>query len=283
MSELSAARAGTIKLGDFNVNRLGYGAMRLSGKGIWGEPADREQAKATLKEAVKLGVNFIDTADSYGPEVSENIIAETLKPYSGLLIATKGGKTRPGPDIWHNDCSREHLREAIAGSLKRLGLERIDLYQLHAVDINVSFRESMRALVDLKNEGKIRHIGISNVSPDELEVALGMTEIVSVQNRFNVLERENEDVLRICEQNGIAFITYWPLAGGKLVRPNNPLTKIAQKYGVSTSQIAIAWLLKFSKFTLPIPGTSSFEHLRDNIAAANVELNDGDMAELNNL
>lgn len=283
MSDISAANAGTVKVGDFTVNRMGFGAMRLTGDGIWGEPTSRKQAGAVLKEAVKLGVNFIDTADSYGPAVSERIIAETLKPYDGLVIATKGGKIRPGPNIWQDDCSPEHLRDAIIGSLKRLGVEKIDVYQLHSVDIKVDYRSSLQALIDLKKEGKIRHIGISNVSPEDLKTALAMTEVVSVQNQYNVLERSSEEVLNMCEASGIAFIPYFPLGGGKLVEGNNPLKKVAEKYQATVGQIALAWLLARSKIMLPIPGTSSLEHLRQNIAAASIELSSEDMTALENL
>lgn len=279
----SAADAGTVKVGDFTVNRMGFGAMRLTGEGIWGEPADRELAKKVLQEAVDLGVNFIDTADSYGPEVSENIIAETLSPYTGLVIATKGGKLRPGPNIWHNDCSPAHLKQAIEGSLERLGVDRIDLYQLHAVDDRVDYRSSIQTLIDLKTAGKIRHIGISNVQPEHLEQALKMTEIASVQNRYNVLERGSEDVLRMCEENGVVFIPYFPLGGGKLVASDSPLKIVAERYQATVGQIALAWLLARSKIILPIPGTSSLEHLRENIAAAGIELAPEDIEALENL
>lgn len=275
-----ASAAGSIKVGDFTVNRMGFGAMRLTGKGIWGEPDDRESAKAVLREAVKLGTNFIDTADSYGPEVSENIIAETLKPYDGLVIATKGGKLRPGPGIWHNDCSPAHLREAIEGSLMRLGVSQIDLYQLHAVDTKVDYRSSLQALIDLKAEGKIRNIGLSNVTTEDLEQALKMTEIASVQNRYNVLERDSEDVLIMCEQNGIAFIPYYPLGGGLWAADNVTVKEVAKKHQATPGQIALAWLLTRSTAMLPIPGTSSVEHLRENVAAAGIELAPEDMAAL---
>lgn len=280
----SAADAGTVKVGDFTVNRMGFGAMRLTGDGIWGEPKDYDLAMQVLKEAVELGVNFIDTADSYGPEVSENIIAETLKPYDGLVIATKGGKLRPGPGVWHDDCSPAHLRDAIEGSLKRLGVERIDLYQLHSVDIKVDYRSSIQTLIDLKNEGKIRHIGVSNVAPENLEQALKMTEIASVQNRYNVLERDSEDVLRMCEENGIAFIPYFPLGGGRwTAEKNNVLKAVAEGHKATVGQIALAWLLARSKIMLPIPGTSSLEHLRENIAAASIKLTDDDIETLETL
>lgn len=275
-----ASDAGTVKVGNFTVNRMGFGAMRLTGEGIWGEPANRELARQVLKEAVQSGVNFIDTADSYGPEVSENIIAETLKPYDGLVIATKGGKLRPGPGIWHDDCSPKHLREACDASLKRLGIEQIDLYQLHSVDIKIDYRSSLQTLVDLKNEGKIRNIGISNVAPENLEQALAMTEIASVQNRYNVLDRESETVLKMCEENGIAFIPYFPLGSGKLTASDGPLAPLASRYQATPGQIALAWLLARSKVMLPIPGTSSLEHLRENIAAASLKLAPEDLEKL---
>lgn len=279
----NASEAGTVKVGDFTVNRMGFGAMRLTGEGIWGEPKDHKLAVEVLKEAVASGVNFIDTADAYGPEVSENLIHEALAPYDGLVIATKGGKLRPGPGIWHDDCSPEHLHEAIEGSLKRLGVEQIDLYQLHSVDIKVNYEASLKALIALKAEGKIRNIGISNVAPENLEQALAMTEIASVQNRYNVADRESEAVLKICEENGIAFIPYFPLGSGKLTASDGPLAPIAEKYGATPGQIALAWLLARSKVMLPIPGTSSLEHLRENIAAASIKLAPEDLEALENI
>lgn len=283
MSEINAAAAGTIKVGDFTVNRMGFGAMRLTGEGVWGEPKDHKLAIEVLKEAVVSGVNFIDTADAYGPKVSEDIIHEALAPYDGLVIATKGGKLRPGPGVWHDDCSAAHLREAIGGSLKRLGVKRIDLYQLHAVDIKVSFHDSLQTLIGLKKEGKIRHIGISNVAPENLAEALTMTEIVSVQNRYNVLERDSEEVLKLCEANKIAFIPYFPLGGGRWAEGNETLKNVAKKHQATVSQIALAWLLAKSKFMLPIPGTSSLDHLHENIAAASIKLDPVDLDQLNSL
>lgn len=279
----NASNAGTIKIGDFTVNRMGFGAMRLTGEGIWGEPKDHKLAVEVLKEAVASGVNFIDTADAYGPEVSENIIHEALAPYTGLVIATKGGKLRPGPGVWHDDCSSEHLHEAIEGSLRRLGVQQIDLYQLHSVDIKVDYESSLKALIALKAEGKIRNIGISNVAPENLEQALAMTEIASVQNRYNVADRESEDVLKICEQNRVAFIPYFPLGHGELTASDGPLASLAEKYDATPGQIALAWLLARSKFMLPIPGTSSLEHLQENIAAAAITLAPEDMEALEHL
>lgn len=277
---MDAQKAGTIVVGSHTVNRMGYGAMRLTGQGVWGEPANRDAAKTVLKRAVELGVNFIDTADAYGPEVSENLIAEALSPYDGLVIATKGGLTRPGPGQWVPDCSPAHLREAIEGSLKRLQLEQIPIYQLHTVDSNVDFMESLQTLIDLKQEGKIQHIGLSNVEPEHLKQAIEATEVVSVQNNYNIGNREHEDVLNICEDNGIAFIPYFPLGSGDLTAPDGPLAEYAAKYQCTTGQIALAWLLKHSQAMLPIPGTSSIEHLEENIAAAGLEFDDADMMAL---
>jgi len=279
-NNLNAQKAGTILVGSHTVNRMGYGAMRLTGQGVWGEPDDREAAKAVLKRAVELGVNFIDTADAYGPNVSENLIAETLKPYDGLVIATKGGLTRTGPDVWIPDCSPEHLREAIDDSLERLGLNQIPVYQLHTVDKDVPFEDSLQTLIDLKQEGKIQHIGLSNVEPEHLIKALELTEIVSVQNHYNIGNREHEDVLNVCEDNGIAFIPYFPLGSGELTAPDGPLADYAQKYGCTTGQIALAWLLKHSQAMLPIPGTSSIAHLEENIGAANIQFDDADLMAL---
>lgn len=280
---LNTGNTGTVKVGDFTVNRMGFGAMRLTGEGIWGEPQDREVARQVLLEAVKNGVNFIDTADSYGPEVSENIIAETLKPYDDLVIATKGGMVRAGPGKWSQDCSPTHLEAALNGSLERLGVDTIDVYQLHTVDPNVKFHESLQALINFKDAGKIRHIGLSNVEPENLEEALNMTEIVSVQNNYNVANREHDDVLKMCEENSIAFIPYFPLGHGDLTSRNGPLAEVAEKYQATTGQIALAWLLMKSKIMLPIPGTSSLEHLHENIAAANIVLKPEDLETLETL
>jgi aryl-alcohol dehydrogenase-like predicted oxidoreductase len=278
-----ASDAGTIAVGSFNVNRMGFGAMRLTGEGIWGEPDDRESAKNVLGRAVELGVNFIDTADAYGPEVSENIIAETLKPYKGIVIATKGGMTRQGPGKWKPEGSPAHLENACNASLERLGVEVIDVYQLHAPDENVPFEVSLQTLVDLRDQGKIRHIGLSNVEPEQLQQALDVTEIVSVQNHYNVANREHEYVLKLCEKQGIAFIPYFPMGGGKLTAADGPLAKYARKYDARPAQIALAWLLHHSPVTLPIPGTSSREHLESNIAAAGITLSGGDARALDEL
>lgn len=282
---LPAAAAGTIQLGGLTVNRMGFGAMRITGEGIWGEPANRDAAKAVLKRAVELGVNFIDTADAYGPEVSENIIAEALKPYDGIVIGTKGGLTRGGPGWWTPDGSPEHLRAACDASLKRLGVETIDLYQFHRPDPKVLFEKSVQTFAELKNEGKIRHVGLSNVSVGQIEVAQKIVPIVSVQNRYNFMEREHEDVLRYCEQNKITFIPYFPIGGTDGVSDDAQglLTSIAAKYHASVRQIALAWLLQHSPMTLPIPGTSSVDHLEENIAAATIRLSDEEMSAIDTI
>lgn len=284
--DVTAARAaGTVKVGDFHVNRLGFGAMRLTGDGIWGEPPDHAAALAVLQRAVELHVNFIDTADAYGPRVSENLIAEALHPYDGIIIATKGGNTRPGPAIWQPDCTPKHLREACEASLKRLKVKRIDLYQLHTVDPLVPFKDSFATLLDLQNEGKIRHIGLSNIEPEHFQTAFEMGgRFVSVQNHYNVINREHEDVLRLCEEHNIAFIPYFPMGGGRQGGVDHPvLTEIADKHNVTIHQIALAWLLAHSPNILPIPGTSSLEHLEENIAAASIQLDNQDIENLNNL
>jgi pyridoxine 4-dehydrogenase len=283
MPQLTEDSAGTLTLGDMTVRRLGFGSMRLTGEGVWGPPDDPEAAKAVLRRAVELGIDLIDTADSYGPYVAENLIREALHPYpDGLVIATKAGLERTGPGEWPRNGHPDHLRGAVHGSLKRLGVERIDLLQLHAVDDEVPFEESLGALIELRDEGKIRHIGVSNVSVDELDRAQALTEIVSVQNRFNLQDRGSEDVLDVCAARGVAFIPWFPLAAGPLARSGGPLDRIAKRHEATpTSQIALAWLLHRSPAMLPIPGTSSIEHLEENVGAAEIALTDGDMAELN--
>ncbi|MDB5175281.1 MAG: Aldo/keto reductase [Candidatus Saccharibacteria bacterium] len=281
--KVSALHAGTVKIGDFHINRLAYGAMRLTGQGIWGEPDDPETAKAVLKRAVGYDVNLIDTADAYGPEVSENLIAETLYPYEGIIIATKGGITRPGPGNWVPDCSPEHLRQACDASLKRLKLERIDLYQLHTVDPEVPFQDSFQAMLDLQSEGKIRHIGLSNIKPEHFEIALSMGMFVSVQNNYNLFNREHEEVLKLCEQHDIAFIPYFPVGGGRTDLQQRVVTDIAEAHDATAHQIALAWLLAHSPNMLPIPGTSSLEHLEENIAAASIELTQAEIDALDTL
>jgi pyridoxine 4-dehydrogenase len=267
----TAAAAGTIDIGgDLTVNRMGYGAMRITGSGIWGEPADREQAKAALRRALELDVNFIDTADSYGPEVSETLIAETLYPYpDGLVIATKGGFLRPGPGRWEPDGRPEHLREACEGSLRRLRLEQIDLYQFHTLDPKVPLADSIGALAELKAEGKIRHVGVSNLSPEQIGVAQGIVPVVSAQNRYNVNDRSAEQVLDLSTQENLAFLPWAPIQQTEKIAG---VLNAAKRLGVSEQQVALAWLLARSPQVLPIPGSGSPEHVADNIAAAGLEL-----------
>ena len=269
---ISAKTAGTVSLGgEIAVNRLGFGAMRLTGDGIWGAPKDRKGALAVLRRGVELNVNFIDTADSYGPHVNEELIAEALVPYPDeLVIATKGGWNRPGPNQWTHDATPAHLREAVEGSLKRLRRERIDLYQLHIPDPLVSFDASVETLAELKREGKIRLIGLSNVTQEHIERARKIAPIVSVQNRYSFADREWDYVVDYCERNRIAFIPWFPLAAGKVA--GEALNEIAQAHHASRMQVAIAWLLQRSPIMLPIPGTSSIAHLEQNIAAASLRL-----------
>jgi pyridoxine 4-dehydrogenase len=277
-----AAAAGTFDIGgDLRVNRLGFGAMRITGEGIWGEPENPEEARAVLRRAVELGINLIDTADSYGPEVSERLIGETLYPYpEDLVIATKGGLLRDGLGQWRTDGRPEHLREACEGSLKRLKVDRIDLYQLHRIDSRVPAEESLRALAELREEGKIHHVGLSEVSVEEIQRAQEIVPIVSVQNRYNLTDRGSEDVLDFCEREGIGFIPWFPLATGDLARPGGPLDEIAARHDASPGQVALAWLLWRSPVMLPIPGTSSVEHLEENVAAASLELDEEELAAL---
>jgi pyridoxine 4-dehydrogenase len=269
---LSAAAAGTFTIGgDLTVNRMGYGAMRITGPGIWGPPADKEGALATLRKAVDLGVNLIDTADSYGPYVSEELIAEALYPYpADLVIATKGGWERPGPGWWTHNASPKHLTEALEGSLKRLRLERIDVYQLHTPDNAVSFEASMGALARLREEGKIRHVALSNVTREHIERARRIVPIVSVQNRYSFADRESDFIVDYCEQNGIAFVPWAPL--GQAKEAHEAIKKVSNELHATPLQVALAWLLKRSRVILPIPGTSSVKHLEENIAAAALKL-----------
>jgi len=279
--QLTDQATGTFKLGDHSVRRLGFGAMRITGDGVWGEPKDRDEALAVLRRAVDLGVNLIDTADSYGPNVSEELIAEALHPYPGdLLIATKAGFLRDGPGKWRTCGKPEHLREAVEGSLKRLKLDRIDLLQLHRIDDDVPAEDQLGTLTELRDEGKIAHIGLSEISVEQLDHAQGITPIVSVQNRFNLEDRAAEDVLDACEERGIGFIPWFPLASGNLLREGSPLEEIAARHDASPAQIALAWLLRRSEVMLPIPGTSSVDHLEDNLAAAENELSDDEVATL---
>jgi len=287
-----AAAAGTLPLaGNMTVNRMGFGAMRLTGPGIWGEPADRAAAGRVLRRALELGVNFIDTANSYGPDVNELLIAEILHPYpAGVVIATKGGLVRPGPGRWEPDGRPEQLRAACEGSLRRLRVECIDLYQLHTPDRRrVPLDESIGALSKLQSEGKIRHIGVSNVDLRELCRAQELVTVVSVQNRYNLEDRSSEDVLKHCEQHGIAFIPWFPLEAGRHASAGGPagagalLGEIATARGITTAQVALAWLLAHSPVMLPIPGTSSITHLEENVSAATIRLSDGELARLDAL
>lgn len=281
-ARVSASASGAFAIGgEETVRRLGFGAMQLTGKGIWGEPRDPAECKRVLRRVVELDVNLIDTADSYGPEVSERLIAEALYPYPhNLLIATKGGFTRSGPNRWHPDGRPQHLRQACEGSLTRLRLERIDLYQLHRVDPEVPFEESVGALVDLREEGKIARIGLSNVSLDQLRRARELTTVVSVQNRYNLVDRTAEDVLDECEREGIAFLPWYPLSTGKLASGTGPLAQISKRHRATPAQVALAWLLHRAAVVLPIPGTASVEHLEENVGAAAVELSADEVREL---
>jgi pyridoxine 4-dehydrogenase len=269
---LSASAAGTLTVGgDLTINRLGYGAMRVTGPGIWGPPADRAAALATLRRTIELDVNLIDTADSYGPGTSEELIAEALYPYrTGLVIATKGGWERPGPGQWTHNASPKHLTEALEGSLKRLRLDRIDIHQLHAPDNAVSFEASVEALAKLREQGKIRHVALSNVTREHIERARKIVPIVSVQNRYSFADRESDYIVDYCEQNGIAFLPWAPL--GQAKEAHEAIKKIAEQLHVTSLQVALAWLLKRSKVIVPIPGTSSVNHLEENIGAANLKL-----------
>jgi pyridoxine 4-dehydrogenase len=269
---LSATAAGTFTIGgDLTVNRMGYGAMRITGEGVWGAPVDRRAAVATLRRAIELGVNLIDTADSYGPGVSEELIAEALYPYAaGLVIATKGGWERPGPGQWTHNASPKHLTAAHEGSLKRLRLDRIDVYQLHAPDNAVSFEASVEALAGLREQGKIRHVALSNVTREHVERARTIVPIVSVQNRYSFADRESDFIVDYCEQNNIAFFPWAPL--GQAKEAHGAIKKVANDLDATPLQVALAWLLKRSKVILPIPGTSSVKHLVENIAAAGLEL-----------
>jgi pyridoxine 4-dehydrogenase len=278
---LPAAQAGTITLGgDLTVNRLGFGAMRITGKGIWGPPEDRNAALATLRRAVELGVNFIDTADSYGPDVSEELIAEALAPYpAGLVIGTKVGWTRHGPGVWQHNASPAHIEQAIEGSLKRLRLERIDVYQLHVPDPATSFDASTEALAGLRAQGKVRHVGLSNVTLEHIRRAEKIVPIVSVQNRYSFSDREWDFVVDYCAANGIAFLPWGPMAQGK--KANEAVEKIAAARNATTAVVSLAWLLRRAPVILPIPGTGSVKHLEENVSAAAFRLTDEEFANLN--
>jgi len=278
----SAAPAGTFTIGgDLPVHRMGFGAMRITGDGPSGEPGDPDAARALVRRAVELGVDFIDTADFYGPRVSERLIAEALHPYpESLVIATKGGSTRPGPSQWMLNGTAEHLKQACDESLTRVRVDTIDLYQLHAVDPNVPIAESVGALKELQQQGKIRHIGLSNVKVGQLDDARQVADIVSVQNRYSLSDRGSNDVLEACERHGIAFLPYFPLAAGRLAQPGGAAAEIAERHKATTGQVALAWLLQRSPNTIPIPGTSSGVHLEENVAAAQLELSADEMAAL---
>jgi aryl-alcohol dehydrogenase-like predicted oxidoreductase len=272
----------TITIGkDLTVNRLGFGAMRITGEGIWGEPKDADGAKKVLQRAVELGVNFIDTADSYGPEVSERLIGEALAPYAkGVVIATKAGLTRQGPNQWLPVGRPEYLTQQVEMSLRRLKLERIELWQLHRIDAKVPVEESLGAIQRLQKKGKIGHVGLSEVKVPEIEQARKVIDIVSVQNKYNISDRAHEDVVDYCTKHGIAFIPWFPVAAGKLAQPGGKLDEAAKKHGVTVGQLSLAWLLRKSKMMLPIPGTSSVKHLEENVKAADVQLDDEEWAEI---
>jgi pyridoxine 4-dehydrogenase len=273
--DLPARASGTFRLGgDLTVHRLGYGAMRITGDGIWGPPPDHDTAVRVLRKAVELGVDFIDTADSYGPFVSEDLIREALHPYDGVVVATKGGLTRSGPGVWESVARPEYLRQCVEMSLRRLGVERIDLWQLHRIDAQVPLEDSLGAVKELQDAGKIRHVGLSEVSVAEIERARAIVDVASVQNLYNVANRQSEQALQHCEREGIGFIPWFPVAAGDLARPGGLLDEIAKEHHATHAQLALAWLLRRSPVMLPIPGTGSLEHLEENCAAAGVELTD---------
>lgn len=279
-TQSTAAQSGTFTLGSFTINRLGYGAMRITGRGIFGPPDDRERCLDTLRRLPELGVNFIDTADSYGPDVSEELINEALHPYEGMLIATKAGLTRPGPDRWAPNGMPEYLVGQALGSLKRLGVEQIGLWQLHRIDPRVPRDDQFTAVRYLLDQGIIANAGLSEVSVEEIEAARKVFPVATVQNRYNLVDRQSEDVLDYCEKEGIGFIPWFPLAAGNLAKPGSVLDEVAKKHEATPSQIALAWVLKRSPVMLPIPGTSKVKHLEENVAAAGIELSDEDFAQL---
>jgi pyridoxine 4-dehydrogenase len=273
----------TFKLGDKTINRLGFGAMRITGEGIWGPPKDHAEAVAVLKRAVELGVDLIDTADAYGPEVSEELIREALYPYEGLVIATKGGLTRTGPGMWPQDGRPEHIREACEASLKRLGVNQIEVYQFHRPDPRVPYIESVGTFFDLQKEGKVRHVGVSNVTLDQLKQALELGEVVSAQNRYSLFDRSSEEVLRYCEERGIGFMPWYPIGGESGEYGEAVLQKIADTHDASPRQVALAWLLAHSPVMLPIPGTGSVAHLEENMQSTKINLTADELAELDSL
>jgi aryl-alcohol dehydrogenase-like predicted oxidoreductase len=282
MSDINASQSGTFKIGgDLEINRLGFGAMRITGRGIWGEPADHDEAVRTLKRLPELGVNFIDTADSYGPDVSEWLIKEALNPYKGkMVVATKGGLTRSGPDRWAPVGRPEYLLQQVHKSLRNLGIEQIDLWQLHRVDSKVPAKEQFDAVKSFIDQGLIRHAGLSEVSVAEIEAASKHFKVATVQNRYNLVDRTSEDVLDYCQKHAIGFIPWFPLAAGDLAKPGSLLDKIAHKHSAAPSQVALAWVLKRSPVMLPIPGTSKVKHLEENVATVGIELSDADFAAL---
>jgi pyridoxine 4-dehydrogenase len=281
MSNLDAGKSGSFKIGgDIEIHRLGFGAMRVTGRGVWGPPADQAEAMRTLKRLPELGVNFIDTADSYGPDVSEELIHEALHPYEGLLIATKAGLTRSGPDIWTPNGRPDYLRGQAVKSLRKLGVEQIDLWQLHRIDPKVPASEQFAAVKSLLDDGTIRHAGLSEVSVAEIEAASKVFKVATVQNRYNLVDRASEDVLDYCEKHDIGFIPWYPLAAGDLARPGSLLDRIAKAHGAAPSQIALAWVLKRSPVMLPIPGTSKVAHAEENVAAVDIVLSDDEFAAL---
>lgn len=281
MTEANAALSGTFKIGgEIEINRLGFGAMRITGRGIWGLPADRAEALRVLRWLPELNVNFIDTAWSYGPLVSEELIREALHPYDGLLIATKGGLTRSGPDVWGQDGRPEKLISDAKDSLKRLGLEQIPLWQLHRIDSKVPRAEQFGAVRQLLDDGLVRHAGLSEVSVDDIEAAFKVFPVATVQNLYNVGDRRSEAVLQYCERKGVGFIPWYPLASGQLAREGGPLDQIARRYNATPGQIALRWVLKRSEVMLPIPGTSKVAHLEENVAAAAIDLSEDDYATL---
>ena len=281
MTTIHAGASGTFAVGgDIPVHRLGFGAMRITGPGIWDEPVDRAEALRTLRRLPELGIDFIDTADSYGPEVSEELIREALHPYKGMLVATKGGLTRHGPDRWAPVGRPEYLRQCVLMSLRRLGVERIDLWQLHRIDPQVPQQEQFEVIREMQREGLIRHVGLSEVSVAEIEAAGKVFEVATVQNRYNLVDRGSEAVLEYCTAHKIGFIPWFPLAAGDLAKPGSVLDALAKKAGASTSQVALAWVLKRSPVMLPIPGTGKVAHLEENVAGASVVLSDADFAAL---
>src|SRR3954447_16180527 len=280
MTTITDETAGTITIGDRTVRRLGFGAMRITGDGIWGPPDDHDEAIAVLRRVRELGIDFIDTADSYGPFVSEDLIHEALHPYGDVLVATKGGLTRHGPNEWPICGRPEYLRQCCLMSMRRLGVETIDLWQLHRIDPKVPREEQFGVMKELQDEGKVRHLGLSEVSVEEIKAAQEVFEVATVQNLYNLTERQSEDVLDYCEQEGIGFIPGFPLGAGELAKPGGPVAEIADAHGATAGQVALAWLLRRSEVMLPIPGTGSVEHLEENAAAADLKLTDDEVARL---